>query len=334
LIHEKQMNTHIIMTSSVDRSYYAPLIEQGEIDYCIQKPFVSLDIMKPIRVLMGFKSDTKIPYVDDSDFLKHKSSKKFRILLVEDTEINQEVAVQMLSMLGHDVSVAQNGNEALVKMESHHFDVIMMDIQMPGMDGIETTKIIRDQEKESGIHIPIIAMTAHAMKGDRERFLTAGMDGYISKPVNPATLYDVLEFDSKEKLNDISVDVMNKEFQNPQKPVFVNENVTIDWQALLDKFEGDEAFLHRVVTVFLKEIPKQLDSIDSALSNENFQDLTNHSHTFKGAISNFDSGSVYQAALDIEMMSRAKDINGAKEAFITLRENTGILKNLLNQKMK
>lgn len=115
------------------------------------------------------------------------------ILLVEDGLVNQKLAVAMLGNWGHDVTVAENGRIAIEQWESCAFDLILMDLQMPVMDGLTATKVIRDLEQKRGGHIPIIAMTAHALKGDRERCLAAGMDGYVSKPVRKQTLIEVMQ---------------------------------------------------------------------------------------------------------------------------------------------
>ncbi len=116
-----------------------------------------------------------------------------RILLAEDNAVNQKVAVRLLENRGHTVTVASNGHEALAALEREQFHVVLMDIQMPEMDGFEATLAIRRQERDTGKHLPIIAMTANAMKGDQEKCLAAGMDAYISKPINPKHLFEVVE---------------------------------------------------------------------------------------------------------------------------------------------
>jgi two-component system sensor histidine kinase/response regulator len=122
-----------------------------------------------------------------------RSGPAMRILLAEDNLVNQRVAVRLLEREGHTVVVAGNGREALRVLETQVFDMILMDVQMPEMDGLETTAIIRATEKGAGKHIPIVAMTAHAMTGDRERCVAAGMDDYMSKPVNVRALIALLE---------------------------------------------------------------------------------------------------------------------------------------------
>ena len=116
-----------------------------------------------------------------------------RVLLVEDGIVNREVAVAMLERRGHSVAVAANGKEAVDMLPTEPFDIVLMDIQMPVMDGLEATTAIRARERTTGEHIPIVALTAHAMKGDEEQCRAAGMDAYLAKPVAAAKLYEVVE---------------------------------------------------------------------------------------------------------------------------------------------
>jgi len=122
-----------------------------------------------------------------------KSTRPLRVLLAEDNDINQQVAVEFLQLHGHDVHIAQNGIEVLDAIARRRFDIILMDVQMPKMDGFQATASIREKEKNSGGHIPIVAMTGYAMKGDRQRCLDAGMDAYICKPIRSQELYEVIE---------------------------------------------------------------------------------------------------------------------------------------------
>jgi CheY-like chemotaxis protein len=125
------------------------------------------------------------------------SINQLRILLAEDNIINQKLATRILQKMGHKVTVAGDGTEAIAALDSRKFDLALMDIQMPYMDGFEATRIIREREKGTRNHVPIFAMTAHAMKGDRERCLAAGMDGYLAKPIDVKELQQVLEQISK-----------------------------------------------------------------------------------------------------------------------------------------
>jgi CheY-like chemotaxis protein len=121
-----------------------------------------------------------------------ESCPPLRILLAEDSPLNQKLAVSLLTKWGHAVTVANNGQEAVAAVARQPFDLVLMDIQMPEMNGLEATQAIRRWERPQGLHLPIVALTAHALQGDRERCLEAGMDGYVSKPIRREELYQVL----------------------------------------------------------------------------------------------------------------------------------------------
>jgi signal transduction histidine kinase/ActR/RegA family two-component response regulator len=141
-----------------------------------------------LRTQLDIKIERKPP-----DYGIKKTLRSLRILLTEDNEINQQVAIEFLQMRGHEVCMASNGMEALSALETERFDVVLMDVQMPVMDGIKATAAIREKEKTTGCHVPIIAMTGYAMKGDRQRCLDAGMDGYVTKPIHSQELYEIVE---------------------------------------------------------------------------------------------------------------------------------------------
>ena len=129
-----------------------------------------------------------------------------RILLAEDNTVNQTLALRLLEKRGYAVSVVGDGQAAISALEKVSFDIVLMDIQMPGMDGFEATAKIREMEKLSGEHTPIIAMTAHALKGDRERCMAAGMDGYVSKPIRTSELFSAIEAQLASKPSAQSID--------------------------------------------------------------------------------------------------------------------------------
>jgi two-component system, sensor histidine kinase and response regulator len=122
-----------------------------------------------------------------------KEKRRLRILLAEDNAVNQKIACRVLEKQGYEVTVAADGHQALAALAEAEFDVVLMDVQMPEMDGFETTAAIRALERETGRHLPIIAMTAHAMQGDRERCIAAGMDDYVSKPLKIQELIELLQ---------------------------------------------------------------------------------------------------------------------------------------------
>jgi two-component system sensor histidine kinase/response regulator len=123
----------------------------------------------------------------------HDPTAQLRVLVAEDNSVNQRLVTRLLEKRGHRVTVTANGREAVAALGNQNFDLVLMDVQMPEMDGFEATAAIREREKHHGAHVPIIALTAHAMKGDKERCLVAGMDGYLSKPIRSQDLDEILE---------------------------------------------------------------------------------------------------------------------------------------------
>jgi CheY-like chemotaxis protein len=160
------------------------------------KPVGEAELLDAILTVVGMTSDSPERRHVVTRHSLRESRRKLRVLLVEDNAVNQLVAARLLGKRGHTVVIAGNGKEALAALDergSVGFDLILMDVQMPEMDGFEATKVVRTREQSSGQHLPIIAMTAHAMKGDKERCLAAGMDRYVSKPIQVEELFAAID---------------------------------------------------------------------------------------------------------------------------------------------
>jgi CheY-like chemotaxis protein len=194
--HRPELATATIMmlTSAGHRGDAARCQELGVAAYLL-KPIRQSELREAIaRVLGAREHEGAIPLITRFSLHDARDPAAFlHVLLAEDNAVNQRLAVRLLEKRGHRVSVACNGREALNALEKETFDLVFMDVQMPEMDGLEATAAIREREKNTGLHQPIIALTAHAMKGDREKCLTAGMDGYLTKPIRPADLDEILE---------------------------------------------------------------------------------------------------------------------------------------------
>jgi CheY-like chemotaxis protein len=185
--------TLIMLTSAGQRGDAARCRELGVAAY-LTKPIAQAELLEAIRCVLGPKQES----ANSSPLLtryvlggRHSPSR--RILLAEDNAINQRLAARMMEKRGYTVVIANDGHQALAALDKEPFDVVLMDVQMPGMDGLEVTKALREKEKTTGSHLRIVAMTAHAMQGDRERCLQAGMDGYIAKPIQIRELMDAIE---------------------------------------------------------------------------------------------------------------------------------------------
>lgn len=188
---KKLGSTVIMMLSSGDRPDDLRRVESMGVAAYLLKPVKQSELLEAIVMALGVHpAEDRQEMVD---VFRRKPRRPLRVLLVEDSLINQKLAVGILQRWGHEVVVANNGREALEFYQKEDFDLILMDVQMPEMDGFEATEAIRALERRMGRHVPILAMTAHALKGDRERCLAAGMDDYVGKPIQPETLFEKIE---------------------------------------------------------------------------------------------------------------------------------------------
>ena len=190
-----RLSTSVIMmlTSNGQRGDATRCREMGVSAY-LTKPVSESEFLEAILCALGMKSDkTEKPQLITRHSLREARRKSLRVLVVEDNPVNQLLAVRLVEKQGHSVVAVSSGRRAVEALDGGRFDLVLMDVQMPEMDGIEATNVIRQKEQKSGAHIPIIAMTAHAMQGDRERCLQAGMDAYVAKPVNTKDLFAAIE---------------------------------------------------------------------------------------------------------------------------------------------
>ena len=190
-IHDSRGTTIMMLTSAGQRGDAARCRELGLEGY-LTKPVSQSELLDAVLRVAGSKRPEAKPALVTRHSLREEG-RSLRILLAEDNAVNQLLTSRVLEKHGHNVVTAGSGRAALEQLEKTSFDLILMDIQMPEMDGFEATAAIRKEEESTGKHLPIIAMTAHAMEGDRERCLAAGMDGYIAKPVEATALIDAIE---------------------------------------------------------------------------------------------------------------------------------------------
>jgi CheY-like chemotaxis protein len=270
----------------------------------LTKPVRQKELREAIQQVLGLKhqQDSQTKLVTRHSIKKTKS--QLHVLLAEDNEINRELAVRLLTKRGHSVRVATNGKIVLEMLETDHFDAILMDVQMPEMDGFETTAAIRGKETVSGNHIPIVAMTAHAMKGDRERCLERGMDEYVSKPLNADELMEVLE-----SFSDPTIPV-----QAPPEPV----RPILDHQLALSRVGGDQALLRDLGMLFRGESAKLLATIRDAAERNDFDTLQRAAHSLKGSVATFAAEDAFDAAFKLERLARSEEWDGIGDAISTL----------------
>jgi CheY-like chemotaxis protein len=181
----------IMMLSSADLTGEAARCRELGVAAFLTKPIRQSELLNAILLALGSSATTE-PSDAGPEAPAERGCRGLRVLLAEDNPINKRLALRLLEKRGHSVTIATNGREALAAWAAERFDLILMDVQMPEMDGFEATAAIRARERRNGGHIPIIAMTAHALKGDEERCLAAGMDGYVAKPIQATALFAVI----------------------------------------------------------------------------------------------------------------------------------------------
>jgi PAS domain S-box-containing protein len=319
----------VMMLSTTAQHEDAERCRRNGIAAYLTKPIRRSELLDAILTALGNTTAEFTDHLTDVLPLVPATRRPLRILLAEDNPVNQQLAVRLLEKAGHSVCVASNGRRAVEAYDKEHFDVILMDVQMPEMGGFEATEIIRQRQQVSGKRVPIVAMTAHAIKGDRERCLDAGMDHYVTKPVDPKCLFSAIDevvfgapiagpgtkSETTEPLNQSKI-------QNPKSK--------IDMGALLARVEGDRSLLKDLVVLFLEDSPGLLEELRRAVQQRDRHRVERAAHTLKGAVGNFGAARAMELALKLEMAGRA-DLSGISETFLELeQEMTALFPELSN----
>jgi PAS domain S-box-containing protein len=239
----------------------------------------------------------------------HNVKRSLRVLVAEDNPVNQELVVQLLTRRGHTVVVAENGRHAIASLKRHPFDLVLMDVQMPEMGGLEATQAIREREKSTGRHIPILAMTADAMQGDRERCMAAGMDGYVAKPIEPKAFVDTIEATSAPAAAPV------------EGHDGARESAAFDEPSLLARFSGNRGLLRTMVKTFRRDCPRMMAGMRSALGSRDSKALADAAHGLKGSVGNFGPSAALDTARKMETIARQDKLDGAWELYATLEDD-------------
>ena len=249
-----------------------------------------------------------------------------RILVAEDNPTNQKLVVTLLEQRGHTVVVAPNGREAVRRAAEQSFDLVLMDVQMPEMSGLEATAAIRAREQATGAHVPIVAMTAHAMTGDRERCLEAGMDAYVSKPLRPDELLAAIEglFAPKTPAPNSGTELRHR---TPAPDSALEP--ALDGSVLLAGFGGNRKLLGEVIDVFLADSPELMAALQRAADGRDAKALASSAHALKGSIGLFAQKEAYQTARRLERTATSGDLAGVQDMCATLEGEMASLRGQL-----
>ena len=321
----------ILLTSFGEKGHGQQALESGYAAY-LTKPVRQLQLLDCLITVMGRsvckenggKEDASPPPLITRHSLAEAKAARGRILLVEDNSVNQKLVFKLLQKLGYRVDTVSNGREALEAVSRVSYAAILMDCQMPEMDGFEATQAIREKERINGRHVPIIALTANAMQGDKERCLKAGMDGYVSKPVQAKTLFEVIE-----RLVPAVGEQAESGWELPSAVRLGTAGVVLDRAAILARVDGDEELLEELVTIFLDDSLQLMNEIRESLARGDSKRLRHAAHTLKGSAANFGTSPVCEEAARLEMMGHNENLTGAEAVWAELEEAMKNLKLVL-----
>jgi PAS domain S-box-containing protein len=301
----------IMMLSSAGQRGDAMRCRELGVAAYLTKPVRQTELMDAILTALGTRAKSEAKPALVTRHTLRESQNRLRVLLAEDNAVNQLVALRLLERCGHTVTVAANGKKALEALEKGAYDAILMDVQMPEMNGWEATRAIREKERTTGGRIPIIAMTAHAMKGDDERCFAAGMDDYLTKPIRTEELIAALEKVGASKLaKEVRLD----------RATVSREAQSVDMAAALERLGGDRGLYYELVDVFKKECPGVEAEIRRAIDDRDARTLERSAHTLRGSSSNLGALGVSDAALELEKLARSGKLDGTDEQFKALKK--------------
>jgi PAS domain S-box-containing protein len=306
----------ILLTSAARPTDVARCRELGVSDY-LSKPIKQSELFDAIVTTMAEHGRKRERYEGASAFIQDPG-RSLRVLLAEDNPVNQTLAMRILEKLGHKVQVVNDGKEALGRSQAEEFDLILMDVQMPEMDGLEATRAIRAAEARTGKHLPIVAMTAHAMKGDREECLRAGMDGYLSKPIRVEEL--------KRTMSEIKKTPNTGGSAEPEAFRAIGQ-----LESLLDSVMGDRALLREMAELWLADSANQETQIRNGLDSGNAIMVQRAAHALKGSVGTFQAAAAQDAAGQLEIAAKKADLVGARTAFGRLSTQIDLVRQDLHQ---
>jgi CheY-like chemotaxis protein/HPt (histidine-containing phosphotransfer) domain-containing protein len=274
----------------------------------LDKPIMQAELLDAMEAALG---DTArwAPAARPSRAPRGATSRALRILLAEDTPVNRTFVVHLLKQRGHSVVAVEHGGEAVAALEREKFDLILMDVQMPEMDGFEATAVIRERERTAGGRIPIVAMTAHAMKGDRERCLEAGMDAYVSKPIEIEELFRAIESVGAEP-----------EQRDEPCPVPAGSLPALDPEKLREQTGEDPQLILSMVQLHAKDTVRVLGELRDGIARRDAPTVERAAHRLKSSLGTLTAVAAAQAAERLECCGREGNIAGAALALPELQQ--------------
>ncbi len=309
-------STPVILLTSVGRSGDPERCRRLGVDAYLTKPVKHSDLLDTLATLVG-ASTRREKAPQRARRSTRMPRRRLHILVAEDNAVNRKLVTTLLRKRGHTVKAVENGREAVAAIRptgARSFDVVVMDVQMPEMSGFEATQAIRARESPAARRLPIVALTAHAMQGDRARCLEAGMDGYLSKPIDVDELVATIERFGGDT---------NGRPGGPAAPAVTA--AIFDEQAALGYTGGDRRLLRRIISLFRSDRSSALRRIERALAQRDGEALRMAAHTLKGSIATVGAPAGREAAAELEQMGRSNEFDDGERAFGRLREQISLL---------
>jgi len=307
-------DTLLVMLTSVGQRGDAQKSQQAGFSAYMTKPVKVSQLYDCLATVLGVASvgpeQQGRPIITRHTLMEDKK-RRVRILVVEDNVVNQKVAVRILEKLGYRADAVADGREAVTALEKIPYDLVLMDVQMPEMNGFEATRIIRDPGSRVLRHdIPIVAMTAHALKGDRERCLDAGMDDYASKPVTPLGLSEILDRHLRDASS--SGGVVPELNPSQARPVEIEQ--------IQEIADGDIEFERELIETFLSDSEEQIHSLEVALREQDAEEVRGRAHTIKGSSANAGAKVMQELACQMEKIGAGKELAQAPDVYSELKD--------------
>jgi signal transduction histidine kinase/PleD family two-component response regulator len=309
--------TIMMLTASGQRGDAVRCRELGIASY-LTKPIKQSELLDAILTVLGRSVQQDKPSALVTRHSLRESRQRRHILLAENNRVNQTLLVRLLESQGQSVVVAGNGPEVLAALEREPFDLILMDVEMPEMDGLQAAAVIRQKAQQTGRRLPIIGLTAGATQEDQERCLAAGMDGYISKPVRADELLAVVEGMLPATAS-----------QAVEEPMDTHAEAFFDRSAALSYVDGDMGLLREMAELFLADYSQQMAKIRAAIASGDSQALMRAAHSLKGVVGTFAAKATCEAALRLEMMGENGDLLEARDAYACLEAEISRLAGVL-----
>lgn len=319
-------NCRVILMTSEDRPINRTQQRELGIAAVVTKPIQQEELVEIISQALSSsqvdQTEVAANLTEDSDErpINEPAKQPLKVLVVEDNEFNRQVVQHLLMQKGHQVQIANNGRAALSALEQDCFDLLLLDVHMPEMDGFQVVEFLRQQEHGNGSRMPVIALTALSMKGDRERCLQAGMDDYLSKPIRRGELFAAIE----------SVLAGQAQFEPSVETESSQARHNLDAATLLAACDADPLLLKQMIGIFQTDAPRHLRGIEAAILERNASGLRLYAHKLLGLVSAF-STSAARTAQRLEQAGIAGTLDGAANTFTMLAEIVGELIPQLDQ---